>query len=99
MVSTEWSLPVGGDGDRRAELSEEDKTSFLVSVAKSKGLTPKESEVLSYLFDGQTNGDIAQTLLVSKNTVRTQVQSIYQKLDVHSRDDLRSFLERKMERL
>lgn len=97
MMTTEWSLVPGKTESSKVELSEEDKVALLADVAQSKGLTPKEAEVLMYLFDGQTNGDIAQALMVSKNTVRTQVQSIYQKLDVHSRDDVRLFFDATMQ--
>jgi DNA-binding NarL/FixJ family response regulator len=48
-------------------------------------LTPRELEVLGLLSGGANNGQIAQTLVVSPNTVRTHVQSILAKLQVHSR--------------
>lgn len=37
------------------------------------------------LAAGASNNDIAQALVVSLSTVKTHVQSIYTKLDVHSR--------------
>ena len=48
-------------------------------------LTPREREVLGLLSSGATSGEIARTLFVSPNTVRTHVQSILAKLQVHSR--------------
>jgi LuxR family maltose regulon positive regulatory protein len=48
-------------------------------------LSPQELRVLHLLVQHRSNADIAATLVVSVNTVRTQVQSIYSKLGVHSR--------------
>lgn len=48
-------------------------------------LSPQEQRVLYQLSLGRSNADIAQQLIVSVNTVRTQVQSIYRKLNVHNR--------------
>jgi len=48
-------------------------------------LSGQEQRVLRYLALGRSNGEIARELIVSVNTVRTQVQSIYRKLDVHNR--------------
>ncbi|HXF61376.1 MAG TPA: LuxR C-terminal-related transcriptional regulator [Caldilineaceae bacterium] len=52
-------------------------------------LSPQEQRVLRFLCAGLTNAEIAQTLVVSPNTIKTQVQSIYRKLDVHSREEAR----------
>jgi LuxR family maltose regulon positive regulatory protein len=48
-------------------------------------LTEAEQRVLGLLARGRTNPEIAATLVVSINTVKTQVQSIYRKLGVKSR--------------
>ncbi|GHO46263.1 LuxR C-terminal-related transcriptional regulator [Ktedonospora formicarum] len=48
-------------------------------------LSGQESRVLRLLVAGRTNPEIARELVVSVNTVRTQVQSIYRKLDVNNR--------------
>jgi LuxR family transcriptional regulator, maltose regulon positive regulatory protein len=48
-------------------------------------LTEAEQRVLGLLAQGRTNPEIAATLVVSINTVKTQVQSIYRKLNVKSR--------------
>jgi LuxR family maltose regulon positive regulatory protein len=48
-------------------------------------LTEAEQRVLGLLARGRTNPEIAATLVVSINTVKTQVQSIYRKLNVKSR--------------
>ena len=52
-------------------------------------LTRQEEKVLRLLNAGQTNPQIARELIVSVNTVRTQVQSIYRKLNVNNRQSAR----------
>jgi DNA-binding NarL/FixJ family response regulator len=57
-------------------------------------LTPREREVLALLVGGANSGDIARSLSVSPNTVRTHVQSILAKLQVHSRLEAVAFASR-----
>jgi LuxR family maltose regulon positive regulatory protein len=49
-------------------------------------LTERELEVLGLLKGESSIRQIAQSLYVAPNTVRTQVKSIYRKLGVSSRD-------------
>lgn len=58
------------------------------------GLTPREAEVLMQLAGGRTIAGIAHELSVSENTVKYHVKSIYQKLGVHSRNEVIALLER-----
>ena len=48
-------------------------------------LTPTEFQVLRLIGQGRSNDEIANTLFISKNTVRSHIKSIYAKLDTHSR--------------
>src|SRR5579859_1635090 len=48
-------------------------------------LSPQEQRVLRLLTTGRSNPEIARELVVSVNTIRTQVQSIYRKLGVNNR--------------
>ena len=48
-------------------------------------LSAQERRVLRLLVTGRSNLEIARELVVSVNTIRTQVQSIYRKLDVNNR--------------
>jgi LuxR family transcriptional regulator, maltose regulon positive regulatory protein len=52
-------------------------------------LSPQERRVLRLLAVDLSNAEIAKELGVSINTVKTQVQSIYRKLNVHSRQEAR----------
>jgi DNA-binding NarL/FixJ family response regulator len=53
-------------------------------------LTPRESEVLELLQSGRSNAEIANTLHVGIETVRTHARRIYRKLGVKTRRELRS---------
>jgi len=48
-------------------------------------LTPRESEILCHLAEGQSNKVIANQLGISEGTVKLHVKSILRKLDVNSR--------------
>jgi LuxR family maltose regulon positive regulatory protein len=48
-------------------------------------LSPQELRVLRLLVAGRSNREIATEQIVSLNTIRTQVQSIYRKLGVNNR--------------
>jgi len=54
-------------------------------------LTTREVEVLQLLAEGASSGQIAEELQVSPNTVRTHVQGILSKLQVHSRLEAAAF--------
>lgn len=59
--------------------------SGMLGTAHLEMLSQQELRVLRQLVSRRSNAEIAQELVVSVNTVRTQVQSIYRKLNVHSR--------------
>jgi NarL family two-component system response regulator LiaR len=48
-------------------------------------LTPTEFQVLRLIGQGKSNDEIAESMFISKNTVRSHIKSIYAKLDTHSR--------------
>jgi DNA-binding NarL/FixJ family response regulator len=51
-------------------------------------LTPREADVLELLQRGRSNGEIAETLHISIETVRTHARRIYRKLGVNTRREL-----------
>lgn len=51
-------------------------------------MTARELDVLSYLVRGYTLANIAPELFLSEHTVRTHVRYIYEKMGVHSRQEL-----------
>lgn len=54
---------------------------------EGEGLTPREAEVLRYLATSLAMRDIAGTLFISRNTLKSHVRSIYSKLGVRSRQE------------
>jgi DNA-binding NarL/FixJ family response regulator len=48
-------------------------------------LTQKEFEILTSIFDGKTNRQMADEHYISLNTIKTHVKNLYDKLDVHTR--------------
>ena len=57
-------------------------------------LTPREREVLRRVCRGQRTEEIAESMSVGLSTVRTHMQHVYAKLDVHSRLELISYAAR-----
>jgi two-component system NarL family response regulator len=47
-------------------------------------LTPREREVLSYLADGIGRSEVAERMRLSPNTVRSHLQNLMAKLEVHT---------------
>jgi len=52
------------------------------------GLTTREHEVATLMANGLTNGEIADSLCVSLNTVKTHVANVLRKLEVRDRVSL-----------
>ena len=50
-------------------------------------LTEREQKVLSLLALGMGSAAMADKLYVSVNTVKTQLRTLYKKLDVHNRNE------------
>jgi PAS domain S-box-containing protein len=61
------------------------------SNPRLNALTPRESDVLTYLANGYGTDDIAQALFIAPNTVRNHIQNILQKLHIHSRTEAVSY--------
>jgi len=55
------------------------------AAVASLGLTPRECQVLDLLASGRTNDELAKTLGVSPNTVKTHLASLFAKLAVDRR--------------
>lgn len=62
--------------------------------ARHYDLTGRQTEVLMLLAKGYSTSKIEETLVVSNHTVKAHVYGIYQKVDVHSRQELIELIER-----
>ena len=49
------------------------------------GITPREMDVLTLMAEGASNQEIADTLFVSLNTIKTHTSRLFEKLDVKRR--------------
>lgn len=79
-------------GGRRAAGPVADAMLAAVPTPAVGGLTPKETEVAAMAAGGMTLREIADEMSTSVNTVKTHMVHVYQKLDVHSRDELKTAL-------
>jgi DNA-binding NarL/FixJ family response regulator len=67
-------------------ISMQPKLSFnLINKRISKPLSDREFEVLQSIYEGKTNQQMAESLFVSVNTVKTHIANLYLKLEVSSR--------------
>jgi DNA-binding CsgD family transcriptional regulator len=55
------------------------------AAIRSLGLTPRECEILALLAAGQSNKEMARSLGISPNTVKTHIARLYEKLEVQRR--------------
>ena len=68
---------------------------FELSMLQSLGLSDREADVMKWLAEGKTNGDIAEILAISTSTVNKHVESILKKLGVENRTQaIREVIER-----
>lgn len=57
-------------------------------MAEVYALTEREAEVLGILARGHGLGRVQEVLFIAEGTAITHRRHIYQKLDVHSKDEL-----------
>jgi DNA-binding CsgD family transcriptional regulator len=55
------------------------------AAIRSLGLTPRECQILAQLASGQSNKELALSLGISPNTVKTHIARLYEKLEVRNR--------------
>lgn len=63
------------------------------STSSREQLTPRETEVIALLVDGNSNAEIAAALVLSTRTVEHHLANIYAKLGVHDRRSARKCVE------
>ena len=87
--------PIFGDV---SEASGADDYAFLDercrSIGIKYGLTTRELDIMQHLCRGRSKSYIADTLMVSENTVRTHARSLYAKLNIHSKQELLDMAQR-----
>ena len=63
----------------------EDKLKQLKHVYK---ITKREQQVLELVYQGLSNKQIANSLIISQHTVKTHIENIYKKLNINSRSQI-----------
>lgn len=64
-------------------------------IANRHGLTTREREVFILLAHGRNSRFVQDELMVSYNTVKVHVRHVYEKLDIHSQQELIDLVEAK----
>lgn len=64
-----------------------------VEVSERFGLSERQAEVLFLIGQGRNAEYVAKSLTISVSTVQTHIRNIYQKLGVHSRQELLDLIE------
>ncbi len=57
-------------------------------IAAERGLSPREADVFALMARGRSLPYIAETLVLSENTIRSHTRRVYNKLGVHSKQEL-----------
>ena len=71
-----------------AELAATGETARRRNPSTLDDLTPQESQIARLLADGKTTREAAAAIFVSPKTVEYHLRHVYQKLDIHSREEL-----------
>lgn len=85
--------PSGGVEPDAREASGEDGVpseilSYCQKLALDYGLTPREAEILGLIAMGRSAKYIAEELQISYNTTRTHIKHVYEKLNIHTKQEL-----------
>jgi DNA-binding CsgD family transcriptional regulator len=73
-------------------MSQSQQKEVVLNVKTINPLTVREQEVLQLILSGKSNREIAVSLCISENTVKTHARNIFSKYDVNSRAELISTL-------
>lgn len=77
-----------GDAEPRRRFQERCK-----DVAGEYGLSPKETEIMILFAKGRSSARIQEELYLSRGTVTTHLRHIYQKMDVHNKQEFLDVIE------
>jgi len=65
-----------------------EQESFCRQFAEDYQLTEREKDILTLICQGLSNDEIAKKLFISKNTVKTHIRNIYDKMNVKNRREI-----------
>ena len=85
-VTSDWGVSgVDAASGFKVKSPRDELLERMDALAREKGLTPREQEILSLLAQGYTAPAIEGELFMSHNTLKTHLRHIYGKLEVHTR--------------
>ncbi|OUO92146.1 helix-turn-helix transcriptional regulator [Gordonibacter sp. An230] len=97
FVFSESDLIALAKGDEeKADAAEPKRQRFqdrCKEVADEYGLSPKETEIMVLFAKGRSSTRIQEELYLSRGTVTTHLRHIYQKMDVHSKQEFLDVIE------
>ena len=93
-VDGQWGLSfLNGSGKSRADKHAQQVDNRCVALATEYHLTARELEILKLLARHKTVGMIERELVIANGTAKAHVRHIYQKLNIHSREELFNLLD------
>lgn len=66
----------------------------LDEVAEEYELTGRERDLVKLIYEGKSNGEIAELLFISQSTVKTHVYNIFKKLQIKNRGGINNIVNR-----
>lgn len=88
-LTSSWGLALSdATGESRDDVERARLGGACAELARTRGLTQREGEVLLMLAQRKTAGDIERELCVAYGTAKAHIRHVYRKLDIHSREEL-----------
>lgn len=83
-------VPIDEDGvaSKASILNNDIYNARFELISQDRGLTAREKEVAQLLARGRNGAYIQEKLVISRNTTKTHIRHIYNKLEVHSQQEL-----------
>lgn len=92
-LSSRWGAQfLSGGTDTEKILKKQELADRCGALAREGGLSTREQEVLLLLAQRKPIASIERELIIANGTVKAHIRHVYQKLDIHSREELFNLL-------
>jgi DNA-binding CsgD family transcriptional regulator len=93
QLSSTWGVILNESPANEKEVLEKNRLGMkCAELAKQFSLSQREEEILLLLAQRKKRSVIEQELFIARSTLKTHVRHIYQKLDIHSKQELYELL-------
>jgi DNA-binding CsgD family transcriptional regulator len=95
-IALEYEVAADSDEGGDSAISIKSKRAWQAAcdeVAGASGLSPREAEVFRLMVRGRDANYICEVLFVSHHTIKSHIYHIYQKIDIHSQQQLITMVE------